>query len=113
MLRVKNVKMSDGLFGIYRKNKISPLAKYQPVGANRWGDTAISRKVVEKNVHTTIPKGSMEYNQCTVPDCIQLLNLLRFPLSFSNIHPWPLVPFFEISLKNSELQTTHNFGIFE
>ena len=68
-------------------------------------------KVVEKNGHTTIPKGNMEYNQCTVPDCIQLLNLLCFPVSFSNIHPWPLVPFFEISLKNSELRTTRNFGI--
>ena len=31
-------------------------------------DTAISRKVVGKNVHATIPKGNMGYNQYTVPD---------------------------------------------
>ena len=30
--------------------------------------TAISRKVVGKNVHATIPKGNMGYNQYTVPD---------------------------------------------
>ena len=32
--------------------------------------TAISRKVVGKNVHATIPKGNMEYDQYTVPDTI-------------------------------------------
>ena len=31
-------------------------------------DTAISRKIVGKNVHATIPKGDMGYNQYTVPD---------------------------------------------
>ena len=31
-----------------------------------------------------------------------------FPLARANIRPWPLVPFFQISLKNSELKTTHN-----
>ena len=30
--------------------------------------TAISRKVVAKNVHVTVPKGSMGYDQYTVPD---------------------------------------------
>ena len=30
--------------------------------------TAISRKVVSKNVHATIPKGNMGYDQYTVPD---------------------------------------------
>ena len=29
--------------------------------------TAISRKVVGKNVHATIPKGNMGYDQYTVP----------------------------------------------
>ena len=29
-----------------------------------------------------------------------------FPLALANIRPWPLVPFFQISLKNSELKTT-------
>ena len=32
--------------------------------------TAISRKVVEKNVHTTIPKDNMGYDQYTVPDTV-------------------------------------------
>ena len=31
---------------------------------------AISRKVVEKNVHATIPKGNMGYYQFTVPDTV-------------------------------------------
>ena len=31
-----------------------------------------------------------------------------FPLALPNIRPWPLVPFFQISLNNSELKTTHN-----
>ena len=30
--------------------------------------TAISRKVVGKNVHATIPKGNMGYHQYAVPD---------------------------------------------
>ena len=30
--------------------------------------TAISRKVVGKNVHATIPKGNMGYDRYTVPD---------------------------------------------
>ena len=32
--------------------------------------TAISRKVVGKNVHATIPKGNMGYGQYTVPDTV-------------------------------------------
>ena len=32
--------------------------------------TAISRKVVGKIVHATIPKGNMEYDQYTVPDSV-------------------------------------------
>ena len=32
--------------------------------------TAISRKVVRKNVHATIPKGNMGYVQYTVPDTV-------------------------------------------
>ena len=31
-----------------------------------------------------------------------------FPLALANIRLWPLVPFFQISLKNTELKTTHN-----
>ena len=32
--------------------------------------TAISRKVVGKNVHVTIPKGNMGYDQYPVPDTV-------------------------------------------
>ena len=31
-----------------------------------------------------------------------------FPLALANICPWPLVPFFQISLENSADKTTHN-----
>ena len=36
-------------------------------GANKILYTAISRRVVGKNVHVTIPKGNMGYDQYTVP----------------------------------------------
>ena len=32
--------------------------------------TAISRKVVGKNVQATIPKGNIGYDRCTLPDTI-------------------------------------------
>ena len=32
--------------------------------------TAISRKVVGKHVHATIPKGNMGYDQYSVPDTV-------------------------------------------
>ena len=32
--------------------------------------TAISRKVVGRNVHATIPIGNMEYDQHNVPDTV-------------------------------------------
>ena len=57
---------------------------------------AISRKVVAKNVHATIPKCNIYFFCC-------------FPLALTKIFPWPFVPFFQISLKNSsELKSTHN-----
>ena len=64
--------------------------------------TAISRKVVGKNEHATIPKGKMGYDQCTVPDTIASCRtyFCCFHLALANVHPWPLVPFFQISLKN-------------
>ena len=31
-----------------------------------------------------------------------------FPLALANICPWPQVTFFQISVKKSELETTHN-----
>ena len=32
--------------------------------------TAISRKVVGKTMHATIPKGNMGYDQCTLPGTV-------------------------------------------
>ena len=51
----------------------------------------------------------MGYDQYTVPwHCSCRTYFCCFPLALTNIRPWPLVPFFQISLKNSELKTTHN-----
>ena len=66
-------------------------------------------RLSEKNVHATIPKGNMGYDQYTVPDdCSCRIYLWCFPLALANICPRPQVPFFQISLKKSELKTTHN-----
>ena len=52
--------------------------------------TVISRKVVGKNVHATIPKGNMGYHQYTVPDdCSCRTYFCCFPLARANICPWP------------------------
>ena len=34
--------------------------------------TAISRKVVRKSMHATIPKGNMGYDQYAVPDIVSV-----------------------------------------
>ena len=71
--------------------------------------TAISKKVVGKTVHATIPKGNMGYSQYTCSwHCSCRTYFCCFPLALANIRPWNFLPFFEISLKNSELKTTHN-----
>ena len=55
--------------------------------------TAISREVVGKNVHATIPKGNMGYDQYTVPDdCSCRTYFCCFPLALANTFPWPFVP---------------------
>ena len=69
--------------------------------------TAISRKVVEKYVPAAIPKGNMGYDQYTVPDIVAVEP--NFDAFFSTRkHSCPLVPFFQIPLRNRELKTTHN-----
>ena len=66
-------------------------------------------KSCRKNVHATIPKGNMGYEQYTFPnDCSCRTYFCCFPLALANICPWPLVPFFQISLENREDKTTHN-----
>ena len=59
-------------------------------------------------MHATIPKGSMGYDQYTVPDTVTVESTFVAFLALANIRPWPLLPLFEISLKNSEPKTTHN-----
>ena len=41
--------------------------------------TAISREVVGKNAHTTIPKGNIGYDQYTVPGSSVKLSFVAFP----------------------------------
>ena len=51
----------------------------------------------------------MGYDQYTIPnDCSCRTFFCCFPLAFANICPWPLVPFFQISLENRADKTTHN-----
>ena len=58
-----------------------------------FGHTAISRKVVGKIVHSTIPKGNMGYDQYTVPDdCSCRTYICCFPLALANTFPWPFLP---------------------
>ena len=48
--------------------------------------TAISRKVFEKNVRATIPKGNMGYDQYSVPnDCSCRTYFCCFPLALAHI----------------------------
>ena len=51
-------------------------------------------------------KVSMGYDQYTVADTDRscLMYFRCFPLTLADIRPWSLVPFFQISLKNSEKQ---------
>ena len=62
-------------------------------------------------MNATIPKGNMGYDQytCSWHYCSCRTYFCCFPLALANICPWPLVPFFEIYLKNSELKTTPQY----
>ena len=65
--------------------------------------TAVSTKVVGKMCTWQSRKNGIWsihcswHLSCRAPFCC-------FSLALANIRPWPLVPFFQISLKNSELQ---------
>ena len=57
--------------------------------------TAISRKFVGKNVHATIPKGHMGYDQYSVPDFVAVEpTVVAFLHQLVNICPRPRVPFY-------------------
>ena len=78
------------------------------------GYTATSRKVVGKNVHSTTQRVSMGYDQYTVPHTVAIEpTVFVFIIALANARQWTLLPFFQISLKNSELKNTHNtFRVF-
>ena len=81
-------------FGLFRNSNF--VTAYEHV-ANSYIDaymyTAISRKVVRKNVHATSPKGNMGYNRYTVPDdCSCRTYFCCFSLALANTFPWPFVP---------------------
>ena len=55
------------------------------------------------------PKGNMGYDEYSVPGTVSCrAYFCCFPLALANIRPWPLVPFFQISLKKGEVKITHN-----
>ena len=50
-------------------------------------------RLLEKNVHATIPKGNMGYDQYKVPDdCSCRTYFCCFPLALANTFAWPFVP---------------------
>ena len=62
-----------------------------------------------KNVHATIPKGNMGYDQYTVPDdCSCRSYLCCFLLALANTFPWPFVPIPSNFFEKRELKTTHS-----
>ena len=74
-----------------------------------WFYIQLFRERLSENVHATIPKGNMGYDQYTVPnDCSCWTYFCWFPLALANIFPWPLVPLFQNSLENRGDKTTHN-----
>ena len=60
-------------------------------------------------MHARTLKGNMGYDQYTVPnDCCCRTYFCCFPMALANICPWPLVPFFQISLENRADKIAHN-----
>ena len=62
------------LFEIIMYTKLRVSVSDLDIASKPWNSeywyTAISREVVGKHVHTTIPKSNMGYNQYTVPDTV-------------------------------------------
>ena len=57
-----------GMIRLHSVHSINSLRKSK----GSWLHTAISRKVVGKNVHVTIVKGNMGYDQYAVPDNVAI-----------------------------------------
>ena len=64
-------------------------------------------KGCRKNVHATVPKGNMGYVQYTFPDTVALKPTFVAFLQHSQTYVVCLWILFQISFKNSELNTTH------
>ena len=57
--------------------------------------TGYTAKVVGKNVHATTQKGSMGYDQYTVPHTVAIEPTVFVFLALANVRQWTLVPFFQ------------------
>ena len=63
------------------------------ISAVRMGVYSYFEKGCRKNVHGTIPKGNMGYDQYTVSDdCTCRTYFCCFPLALANTFPRPFVP---------------------
>ena len=77
LLHIKQGNLRSGEFFLFRrgKKKILPRQKKKKsrlIAGYKQGEKQISRKVVAKNVHATIPKGNMGYVQYSVPDTVSV-----------------------------------------
>ena len=59
-------------------------------------------------MHPTIPRGKLDMVNTPFLTLLLANYFCCFPSALANVHPWPLVPFFEVSLKKSRLKATHN-----
>ena len=64
------------------------------------------KKAGKRDLRTPI----VDPHQYAVPGTVAACRIFYFwfPSAWANIRLWPLVPFIQISSKNSELKTTHN-----
>ena len=74
--------------------------------------TAISRKVVAKKVHPTIPKGNMGYDQYTVPNDFNCRTyFFCFPTQKTYVHGLPCLSFKFLYRRVNSKPPTIPFGI--
>ena len=78
----------------------------RPAGAGKY----FARHTVWIYTQMCTRQGNMGYDQYTVPDdCSCRTYLCCSALALANTFPWPLAPFFQISLMNNELKTHNTF----
>ena len=88
-----------GLGGVYMRKLAPARVRYRD-------DFLISYRVymMTESFHISLFEGTLHcprHCSCRTYFCC-------FPLALANICPWPPLPFFRISLRNSELKTTHS-----